>query len=121
MRSTRSRWSSYGWYWQRISGLLLVVFTIGHYVTVHWTEAAGHSFESSIERLANPLFQFWYLGFVLLGFYHGVQGLYNIVRDFKLPRVLLVGIMGIVIIAALYFVYLGFDTVLTVHEWKHLP
>jgi succinate dehydrogenase hydrophobic anchor subunit len=119
--SQRSRWSAYAWYWQRISGILLVIFTLGHYVTVHWTEAAGHSFQSSVERLANPLFQFWYLGFVVLGFYHGVQGLYNILRDYKLPRALLWGVMAVVIAAALYFTYLGFDTVLSVHTWKSAP
>ncbi|MDT7924122.1 MAG: hypothetical protein RRA60_04995 [Chlorobiota bacterium] len=115
------RWSAFAWYWQRISGLLLVIFTIGHYVTVHWSEAAGHEFSSSVARLSNPLWQFWYLGFVVLGLWHGVQGAYNILRDFKLPRAVLLGAMVVLIGAALYFAYLGFDTVLTVHEWKHHP
>jgi hypothetical protein len=42
-------------------------------------------------------------------------------RDFKLPRAVLLGAMVVLIGAALYFAYLGFDTVLTVHEWKHRP
>lgn len=120
MQRGLSKWSAYAWYWQRLSGLLLVVFTIGHYLTVHWTESAGHSFQSSVERLANPMFQFWYLGFLLLGFYHGVQGFYNILRDYKLPQWLLWGTVGLVAAAALYFVYLGFDTVVSVHVWKHV-
>lgn len=118
VRATKSRRSAFAWYFQRISGLLLVLFTLGHFFMVHWTEMSGHDFNRSVDRLSDPIFQFLYLGFIVLGMYHGVQGMWNILRDFKLPRPVYLGALVVLIGAALFFTYLGFDTVLSVHSWK---
>lgn len=117
----RSRWSSFAWYWQRISGVLLVVLAIGHYLTVHWTESSGHAFDSSVARLQNPIYVTLYLAFVVLGLWHGAQGTWNVIRDFKLPKplynVAVVALLGL----TFYFIYVGFHTVLTIGTWSQLP
>lgn len=116
-----SKQSALAWYWQRISGILLVVFAVGHYLMVHWTESSGHSFDVSVERLGNPIFVFLYIGFIVLGMYHGVQGVWNIIRDFKLPRPVYLVSVTVLLLAAAYFIYLGCDTILTVDTWKMRP
>ncbi len=116
-----SKQSAFAWYFQRITGILLVVFAVGHYLMVHWNERAGHSFDISVDRLSSPIFVFLYLGFIVLGMYHGVQGLWNVIRDFNLPRPVYLTTMALLVLAALYFTYLGFDTVLTVDTWKLRP
>lgn len=116
-----SKQSARAWYFQRITGILLVVFAVGHYVMVHWNESSGHSFDISVQRLSNPIFVFLYIGFIVLGMYHGVQGVWNIIRDFNLPRPLYVGALTVLIAAALFFTYLGFDTVFSVGTWSLRP
>lgn len=116
-----SKQSAIAWYWQRISGVLLVVLAVGHYLMVHWNEKAGHSFDVSVERLSNPLFVVLYLGFIVIGMYHGVQGVWNIIRDFNLPKPVYALAVTVLLAATAFFVYLGFDTVLTVDTWKAIP
>lgn len=101
------------WMWQRITGLALVVLTVGHYVWMHYEPKSGHSFDTSADRLASPVFKGMYLGFITIGMYHGIQGCWNIIRDFKLRRWLSYTLLGALVIAALVFLGIGYNTVLT--------
>src|SRR5579872_5497548 len=69
------------WMLQRITGLALVILTVGHYIMMHYTPASGHDYDWTAARLASPLFKGSYLGFITIGMYHGLQGCWNIVRD----------------------------------------
>ncbi len=117
-RSTRRALS---WYLQRITGVFLLIFALGHYFMVHWTESSGHTFDATVARLQNPIYVFLYLGFVLLGFYHGLQGIWNIIRDFKLPKAVYTLSAIVLFLLGAYFVYLGFDTVLSIDSWMNKP
>lgn len=118
---TRTKFHALSWYLQRITGILLVVLAVGHYLMVHWTEASGHTFQATVERLKNPVYVFLYLGFVVLGLYHGLQGIWNIIRDFKLPKPIYFASAVLLILLGVYFAYLGFDTILTFGTWMNKP
>jgi succinate dehydrogenase / fumarate reductase, membrane anchor subunit len=115
MRSyTRSRKSGApGWMLQRITGIALIVLTIGHYIWMHYNPASGHDFSHTAERLKQPVFVGMYILFVVTGMYHGIQGMWNIIRDFKLRKSITWTLYGIMITLAIIFVGIGINTVLT--------
>jgi succinate dehydrogenase hydrophobic membrane anchor protein len=79
---------AFAYYFQRISGVVLVVLLFVHYFLMHYTTMAGHSHEQTVDRLSNPLWQAFYLTFLFLGMYHGLNGIWNIAQDYDMsPKV----------------------------------
>ena len=101
------------WMLQRVTGLLLVILTVGHYIMMHYTPASGHDYDWTAGRLASPMFKGLYLGFITIGMYHGLQGCWNVVRDFKFSKWLTYTIFGAILIAGVVFVGIGWNTMLT--------
>jgi succinate dehydrogenase hydrophobic membrane anchor protein len=115
----KSRKSGAGpWMWQRITGLALVILTIGHYVWMHYTPKSGHSFDTTAGRLSDPVFKGLYLAFITIGMYHGVQGCWNIIRDFKLKSWLSYSLLGALVILAFVFLGIGYNTVFSFDPTK---
>jgi succinate dehydrogenase / fumarate reductase, membrane anchor subunit len=106
------------WMWQRITGLALVILTVGHYIWMHYTPESGHTFNTTADRLANPVFRGMYIGFITIGMYHGVQGCWNVIRDFKLRPWITYSLIGALVIAALIFLGIGYNTVLAFDPTK---
>jgi len=101
------------WMLQRITGLALVILTVGHYIMMHYTPASGHDYDWTAGRLASPIFKGLYLGFITIGMYHGLQGCWNVVRDFKFSKWLTYTIFGTLLVAGIVFVGIGWNTMLT--------
>lgn len=115
-RSRRSGASS--WMWQRITGLALVVLTVGHYILMHYNSVSGHDYDATGARLSQPIFKGIYLAFITIGMYHGLQGVYNVIRDFKLRHWLHLTLWGSILIAGIIFVGIGWNTMLTFDPLK---
>jgi succinate dehydrogenase / fumarate reductase membrane anchor subunit len=75
---------SFAYYFQRISGAVLVVLLFVHYYMMHSTTMGGHSHEETVRRLNSFGWQAFYLSFIFLGLYHGLNGVWNIVQDYDL-------------------------------------
>lgn len=101
------------WLLQRITGIFLFFVVIGHYLLMHYTPESGHTYQAVIERLRNPLYKALDLSFVTIGMYHGVQGVWNVIRDFKLAPWLSLTLYGILVIAAVTFVVMGWNTIIS--------
>lgn len=101
------------WMLQRITGLALVILTVGHYIMMHYTPESGHDYDWTAGRLASPIFKGMYLGFITIGMYHGLQGCWNVVRDFKLRPWLTYTIFGALLVAGIVFLGIGWNTMLT--------
>ncbi|SRR5581483_2001347 len=101
------------WWLQRITGLALVVLTVGHYILMHYNPQSGHDYGETASRLASPWFKGIYLGFITIGMYHGLQGIWNIVRDYKLKPIVGLSIFGVLVVAGIIFVAMGWNTILT--------
>jgi succinate dehydrogenase / fumarate reductase, membrane anchor subunit len=111
---SRSRHSgAMPWWMVRITGLALVVLTVGHYVLMHYNPTSGHDYDSTAARLTSPWFKAVYLGFITIGMYHGLLGIWNIVRDYKIKPVVSMTIFGVIVIAGIIFVAMGWNTILT--------
>lgn len=107
-----------GWMLQRISGIALVLLTIGHYILMHYNPKSGHDFSETADRLANPMFAGLYILFIIIGMYHGVQGMWNIIRDFKLRKSISWTLYGVLVTLAIIFVGIGINTLLTFDPTK---
>jgi succinate dehydrogenase / fumarate reductase membrane anchor subunit len=106
------------WWLQRVTGLALVVLTVGHYILMHYNPVSGHDYGETASRLVSPWFKGIYLGFITIGMYHGLQGIWNIVRDYKLKPAVGLTIFGVIFIAGVIFVAVGWNTILTFDPLK---
>lgn len=111
---SRSRRSGAGpWFWQRITGLALVILTVGHYILMHYNPESGHEYGHTAARLSMPIYKALYLGFITIGMYHGLQGVYNVIRDFKFRPAIGLTLFGIIAVLGVVFVGMGWNTILT--------
>lgn len=76
-----------GWYLQRITGALLVALLAAHFWVEHFMSAelrrGDLTYEAILRRIANPVWQFIDIAFLLVALYHGLNGLRNIVLDYS--------------------------------------
>jgi succinate dehydrogenase / fumarate reductase membrane anchor subunit len=94
---TSTSWrGAFFWLFQRLTGIFLAYFLITHVKVLHWdfnfTDAAiaptGFlDFRFVIERLQGNLgWVIFYLFFIVSALYHGLNGLWAIVLDFRPSR-----------------------------------
>lgn len=94
---------SKSWVLQRITGLALVVLMIGHYILMHYQPESGHTYGAVLSRMQSSAYRIIDLTFITLGMYHGLNGIWNIFRDYKLkPWAKLSIIAGLVIIGVAF-------------------
>jgi succinate dehydrogenase / fumarate reductase membrane anchor subunit len=109
--STRS--GSGQWLMQRVSAVLLVGMAGLHFALQHFTTDAVSTGLTVAARLNSPYWQAFYVAFILLAMYHGVNGLIGIIRDYDPPRRLrFAAETGLWVLAA-FFVILGIRNVVS--------
>ena len=74
---------AFAYYFQRISGLVLVILLFLHYYMMHSDTWGGHSHMETVKRLSRFEWQAFYLVFIFLGLYHGLNGVWNIIQDYS--------------------------------------
>lgn len=102
--AARGFWS---WLLQRVSGLFLVYFLGVHVVAIHLARAWKVDAASVIDRLqGQPLWGLFYLVFIPVALYHGLNGLWALVLDYAPTRgvrqAYLVGLWAVGVAATLF-------------------
>lgn len=111
----RSRNSgSFSWVFQRITGIVLVVVMIGHYILMHYNPQSGHSYEAVLIRMQSNWYRVLDLTFVVLGMYHGMNGVWGIFRDYKLKSWQTITVVSFLIIFGLAFTLWGIKTIMDI-------
>jgi|SRR4030095_6855427 succinate dehydrogenase membrane anchor subunit len=105
---------SFSWVFQRVSGIVLVIVMIGHYILMHYNPESGHTYDAVLARMQSNWYRILDMVFVLLGMYHGLNGVWGIFRDYKLKSWQTVTIMSVLIIAGLAFSLWGIKTILDI-------
>ncbi len=105
---------SFSWVFQRITGLILVVVMIGHYILMHYNPQSGHTYDAVLARMQSNWYRVLDLTFVVLGMYHGLNGIWGIFRDYKLKSWQSITIVGVLIVAGLAFTLWGIKTILDI-------
>ena len=76
-----------GWYLQRITGALLIVLLAAHFWVEHFMTAelrrGDLTYEVTLGRISNPVWQFIDIAFLLVALYHGLNGLRGIILDYS--------------------------------------
>jgi len=90
------------WIWQRISAVLLLVLVWVHFGIMHFVDpTASITFAHSTLRLQNALYFLVDSCLLILGLFHGLNGLRNIILDYwpKAGRASawVLGLLGVVL------------------------
>lgn len=105
---------AFAYYFQRISGAVLVLLLFFHYFMMHSTKMGGHSHQETVERLSQWEWQMFYLSFIFLGMYHGLNGIWNICQDYNMsPRVRMT-VYTVLLLIGIVFSIIGALTIITV-------
>jgi succinate dehydrogenase / fumarate reductase membrane anchor subunit len=92
-----TRTGSGQWIMQRVSAALLIGLAFTHFGIQHFTSDAVSTGLTVAARFNDPWWQGYYVAFILLALYHGINGVVGIVRDYR-PRT----VFRVVIEAALW-------------------
>jgi succinate dehydrogenase / fumarate reductase membrane anchor subunit len=102
------------WYLQRITGALLLVLLTAHFWVEHFMSAelrrGDLSYQAILGRIANPVWQFIDIAFLLVALYHGLSGLRNIILDYsRIGKRAAQGISGLIVIAGALWAWWGIE------------
>ncbi|MBI4594806.1 MAG: succinate dehydrogenase, hydrophobic membrane anchor protein [Candidatus Tectomicrobia bacterium] len=70
------------WYFQRISGGIIVLLFLAHFWVLHFTIGGEITYLKVAARLASPFWKTLDMIFLVLALYHGFNGIYSIVVDY---------------------------------------
>jgi succinate dehydrogenase / fumarate reductase membrane anchor subunit len=101
------------WVMQRVSAVLLLGFAGLHFGLQHFTSDAVSTGLTVATRLNNPYWQAYYIVFIVLVMYHGINGVIGIIRDYNPKRSLRVPAEVVLWSLAAFFVVLGMKNVVT--------
>lgn len=107
---------TFAYYFQRISGIVLVALLFIHYFMMHSTTMDGHSHEATVRRLSQFEWQAFYICFIFLGLYHGLNGIWNIVQDYYLSSRTKMVIYSFLVMFGIVFAAIGTTTVINIPQ-----
>lgn len=102
---------SFSWVFQRISGLILVVMMISHYILMHYNPESGHTYDAVLARMQSNWYRIFDLTFLVLGMYHGLNGIWGIFRDYNLKPWQSISVIGTLIVLGIAFTLWGIKTI----------
>ena len=105
---------SFSWVFQRVSGIILVIVMIGHYILMHYNPQSGHTYDAVLARMQSNWYRILDMVFVILGMYHGLNGVWGIFRDYRLKPWQSITIMSVLIVGGLAFSLWGIKTILDI-------
>ncbi len=108
--SARSGGAS-AWFFQRLSGLALVVLLLVHFAVLHGGDGVV-TYAKVASRLATPEWKTFDLLFLVLGIFHGMNGFLMVVRDYATTGWKRGTLYAAVVVAGLVALVLGCLTVI---------
>ena len=103
------------WYFMRISGLVLVILVLGHFIIVHLLsggiDRVDFAFVSG--RWSNPLWQVWDWLMLFLGLLHGANGMKTIINEYVHRAGARMALKSTLYVLTLVFILLGTAVILT--------
>lgn len=99
------------WFLQRLSGLFLIVLLLVHFAVLHGGDGLV-TYEKVAARLATPAWKTFDLLFLVLGIFHGMNGLLMVIRDYATTGWKRGTLYAVVVVAGLVFLVLGCITVI---------
>ncbi len=73
---------STAWIWQRITGLVILIAFVLHYLFLHFLNGGNVTFTEVASRLSTPLWKTIDIAFLSAALYHSVQGVIMNIHDY---------------------------------------
>lgn len=102
------------WMLQRITGIALVVFAIGHYILMHYNLDSGHTYQAVLNRMQYSWYRIIDLVFLTLGMYHGLNGLWGIFRDYNMKPWLKITLVSALVLLGIAFTAWGYIIIFSI-------
>ena len=101
----------YGWLFQRISGVVLIILLCAHFIIMHYFADGEVSYDIVKERLANPFWKTFDMTFLSLALYHGLNGAWSVVQDYFPKPVVRIIVFSFLCCLGLILLVLGTITI----------
>ncbi|TAH50131.1 MAG: hypothetical protein EYC68_14875 [Chloroflexota bacterium] len=103
----KNKKSSWGWFWQSVTGILLILLVGLHMIAHHFVAEGGiRDFQQVIAYLSNPIIILTELAFLISVTVHAMLGMRSILFDLGLsPQWERVVTYGVVVIGGLTVLY----------------
>lgn len=109
------------WVYQRITGIVLVIFAIGHYILMHYQPESGKTYEAVFARMQFGWYRIIDLTFVTLGLYHGLNGIWGIFRDYDLKPGTKIAVISLLVIFGMAFLFWAYYIVFSIPYGNPMP
>jgi len=103
---------AFHWFLQRVSGVVLFILLLVHFLTTHYFPVGDITYQKVLARLSQPGWKLFYMVFIALGLYHGINGIWIIVQDYVARSSWRFIILGLLMVAGLILFMLGSITVI---------
>jgi len=104
----------YSWYFFRVSGILLLVFALGHLAIMHLinnVEVVNYDFIA--QRWASPLWRTFDLILLFLALTHGLNGVRTLIYDYVQSKGWRVFSLSALYTTGLFFLLIGAQVIIT--------
>lgn len=88
------------WFLQRLTGILLVITLLIHFVVMHFTaygSGDAYTYARVVSRLQNPWYKLLDMCFLTFAVFHGFHGLWMVGRDYLHSNGLRLALAGTVV------------------------
>lgn len=105
---------AFNWFFQRVTGAVLLLALLAHFWVLHFfpPEHGNITYETVMARLQHPLWRTVDLVFLVVGLYHGMNGVVLVIHDYVRRPGWRMALVGTLWVAALFFLVVGSMTIL---------
>ncbi|HDM75805.1 MAG TPA: succinate dehydrogenase, hydrophobic membrane anchor protein [Deltaproteobacteria bacterium] len=105
------RSGAFDWFFQRISGIVLLVTLFLHFYVMHFAIDGPITYEKVMVRLASPGWKALDIVFLVFAIYHAINGFKLIIDDYVHSTVLRAVIVGLLWVVGISFLVIGIMTI----------
>ena len=105
-----------GWFFQRLTGIVLVPVLLIHLLTMHRYHEHGLLWQDVTRLMANPYWKVLEITFLVLALYHGLNGVYAVLQDYVKSPGFRLTLFGLLVLAGLALLVFGVVTVVSIQS-----
>ncbi|MCK4304822.1 MAG: succinate dehydrogenase, hydrophobic membrane anchor protein [Candidatus Eisenbacteria sp.] len=105
-----------GWFFQRLTGIVLVPVLLVHLLTMHRYHDHGLAWEQVTNLMINPYWKALEITFLVLALYHAFNGLYALFQDYVKSSGVRLVLFSLTVLGGLVLFIVGVVTVLSIQS-----
>lgn len=105
-----------GWFFQRLTGIVLVPVLLVHLLTMHRYHEHGLLWQDVTRLMSNPYWKVLEITFLTLALYHGLNGIYALLQDYIKSPGFRLTLFSAIVLAGLVLLVFGIVTVVSIQS-----